>query len=128
MHTSDRLRTFRSLGLAIAALLLVGGAVFGSQAINGTEHKPDLDGPASATADEQGNVENHDAQESQDPTESPEASPDQKVDEAPGENVNNDVNEDVQEGPGSTADEQTGDTTEANGSQGESPEGESNAD
>ena len=32
MQTTDRLRIFRSLGLAVAALLLVGGAVFESPA------------------------------------------------------------------------------------------------
>ncbi len=81
MQSNDRLKMFRSLGLAIAALLLVGGAVFGSQAISGQNHRPDANETPGASADESGDVQNGDASNNEDPSESPEASPDQNVNE-----------------------------------------------
>ena len=80
MQTPDRLRIFRSLGLAGAALLLVGGAVFGSNALTG--HRSDDGQPAASTGL---NLENgQGASESPDVSESPEAS----AAESAGEDLN----------------------------------------
>ena len=55
---------FRSIGLAIAALLLVGGAVLGSQAISGSRHD-DAIAPG-ASADAQGDNQGEDSTASED--------------------------------------------------------------
>ena len=83
MQTSDRLRIFRSIGLATAALLLVGGAVFASGAISGSRHD-DPGALPSVSADDHGDNGGEDATESEDASESPEASPE----------ANEDVNDD----------------------------------
>ena len=87
MQTSDRSRIARSLGLAVAALLLVGGAVFGSNALIGGSRTSDATQP-SASADVN-DREGQDASESPDTSESPEAS----ADETAGETLNEAVND-----------------------------------
>ena len=82
MQTSDRLRMFRSLGLSIAGILLVGGAVFGSQAISGQHRDDTLNPSADVSRDDQFD----EGSASEDASESPEASE--------LEDVNEDVNDD----------------------------------
>jgi cytoskeletal protein RodZ len=85
MQLSERNRLFRGLAMAIAALLLVAGAVFGSQAANDSQNKPDSNGNGSVES-------NNNNSES----ESPEAS-ESEVEDA-GESEVEDV-EDASESP-----------------------------
>ena len=108
MQTSDRFRIFRSLGLAVAALLLVGGAVFGSNALTGD--KPD-DNQPSASAD----LNDDDGQ---DGSESPEAS---KSPEASAEELDEDLDVEVSDDDGSESPEASESETELD-DESESPE------
>ena len=71
MPITDRQRILRSAGMAVAALLLVGGAVFGSQAA--------LSGGSDDSADELQN-QSLDASEAEDASESPDGSPEESDD------------------------------------------------
>jgi cytoskeletal protein RodZ len=101
MQSTDRLRMFRSLGLAMAALLLIGGAVFASQAATGGIHKSDTSGPSSS-ADVNGDSQAENASNGQNASESPEASPEESAGESPDasetENDVEDVNGDSASG------------------------------
>ncbi len=59
MQLSDRNRLFRGAAMAVAALLLVAGAVFGSQAVTNSQHKID------ATGSQNGSVESNNANETE---------------------------------------------------------------
>jgi nucleosome binding factor SPN SPT16 subunit len=102
MQTSDRLRMFRSLGLAMAALLLVGGAVLGSQAISGSRHDDGIFTPG-ASAEVGGDDQGEDATSSEDASESPEASPE----------ANEDANDDASESPEADEEEASPDASDS---------------
>lgn len=85
MQTTDRTRIFRSLGLALVALLLVGGAVFANNAITGGKHDTNNSGP-SASAEASGDHGVNDVSKSPEASESPEASSD--------DGINHDLNDD----------------------------------
>lgn len=87
MQTSDRSRIIRSLALA-AAVLLVGGAALGSQAINNATHRSDADQPPTASADMNGDGQVSDVSETEEASESPEASPEEDEDASPDEDAN----------------------------------------
>lgn len=122
MQTTDRARLFRSAGMAVAALLLVGGAVFGSQAVlsGGSDDLADdeqsqsFDASESPEAsDEQG--ENEQSEDAQDASESPEASDEQSEDAA--EDAN-DADDDASESPDGSPEE----SDDADDDASESPE------
>lgn len=106
MQTTDRLRMFRSLGLAIAALLLIGGVVVGSQALSGQRHDDAAASPG-ASAEVRGDEHDEDATASEDASESPEASPEEN------EDINDD---DARESPEASEDEAESEAEDASGS------------
>lgn len=77
MTTTDRTRLLRGVGLALAAVLLVGGSVLGSHLGSSGDSQPGQDSIASPSdsADDQGIDQNGGASEVEDASESPEASP-----------------------------------------------------
>jgi len=107
MHTTDRQRILRSAGMAVAALLLVGGAVFGSQAA--------LSGGSDDSADELQN-QSFDASEAEDASESPDGSPEQHEDQ------DSDADDDASESPDGSP-EESDDADEADDDASESPDG-----
>jgi hypothetical protein len=115
MQTSDRLRIFRSLGLATAAFLLIGGAVLGSQAISGQRDGEDADASPTASAAVSDDSRGDDASTSEDSSESPEASPEESEDTTPDEDVNDD---DASQSPEASAsdDEAESEAEDASGS------------
>jgi hypothetical protein len=94
---------FRSLGLAMAALLLIGGAVFASQAATGGSHKSDTSGPG-ASADVNGDSQGENASNGQSSSESPEASPEGSAAESPDQDASKTEN-DVEDVNGDKASE-----------------------
>lgn len=126
MQTTDRARLFRSAGMAVAALLLVGGAVFGSQAVlsGGSDSLADdeqsqsFDASESPEAsDEQG--ENEQIENAQDASESPEASDEQSEDAAEDAAEDaNDADDDASESPDGSPEE----SDDADDDASESPE------
>ena len=123
MQTSERVRIFRSAGMAIAALLLIGGAVFGSQSLTGNSQGSH--DAAGASADTSPDVQGNDA--SQNETESPEASPDengadlQDAFETESESPDASPDEDASETPEASPDESDDDSSGSDDSGSSSP-------